>query len=191
MSQQTGDVTDAARRIADALEASGIEYALGGALAYAYYGVPRATNDIDLNVFPSPFAFPELTRALRAAGCELDEEKSLRALTAGNDFGARCMGWRVDVFPPSLPLHESAQQRVVIHPLLGRPACFLSAEDLVLFKVLYHRAIDRADLERLFAVQGARLDLTYVRVWLSRMLRPGDPRTAEVEELIERLVARG
>ena len=56
MPARTGDVADAARSIADALEEAGIDYAIGGALAYAYYGIPRATNDIDLNVFPSSFA---------------------------------------------------------------------------------------------------------------------------------------
>jgi hypothetical protein len=158
MAEQGADVAQAARRIVDALAEAGIEYAIGGALAYAYYGVPRATNDIDLNVFPSAFAVPELVLALRRAGCELDAAAAERALATGNDFGARCLGWRVDLFPATLPLHESARERIVVHSLLGRPARFLSAEDLMLFKVLYHRTQDVADIERLLAIQGARLE---------------------------------
>jgi hypothetical protein len=188
MPERSGDVADAARRIADALEASGIEYAIGGALAYAYYGVPRATNDIDLNVFPSAFAFPELVAALEDAGCEIDASRALQALSTGNDFGAKCMGWRVDVFPPTLALHDSARERVVVHPLLGRPARFLSAEDLMLFKVLYHRAIDLVDLERLLAVQGPKLDFAYVRRWLEKLLPVDDPRLAEIETMLRRVV---
>ncbi len=114
------DVAEAARRIADALDAAGIDYAIGGGLAYAYYGVPRATNDIDLNVFPSAFALPELIAALRAAGCEVDSGKAMDALSAGNDFGTRCLGWRVDVFPPTLELHDAARDRVCAHPISGR-----------------------------------------------------------------------
>ena len=41
-------------RIAGEFEAATIPHAFGGALALAYYGVPRATTDIDINVFESP-----------------------------------------------------------------------------------------------------------------------------------------
>jgi hypothetical protein len=37
---------DAGLRIAAALEAAGISYALGGALAYGIWAVPRATVDV-------------------------------------------------------------------------------------------------------------------------------------------------
>jgi hypothetical protein len=40
-----------ARRLADALEAAGVPYALGGALAFNPYGPPRATKDVDINIF--------------------------------------------------------------------------------------------------------------------------------------------
>jgi hypothetical protein len=42
---------DSAQRIAAALEAAGISYAIGGALALAIAGVPRGTADVDVNVF--------------------------------------------------------------------------------------------------------------------------------------------
>ena len=37
---------ESAQRIADALEAAGIPYAIGGALALAIAGVPRGTIDV-------------------------------------------------------------------------------------------------------------------------------------------------
>jgi hypothetical protein len=37
--------------VGDALSRAGIPHAFGGALALAYYATPRATIDIDLNVF--------------------------------------------------------------------------------------------------------------------------------------------
>jgi hypothetical protein len=48
------DALDAALRIARAFETHGVPYAIGGALAYGLYGIPRATNDVDVNVFLTP-----------------------------------------------------------------------------------------------------------------------------------------
>ena len=42
---------DIALRIATNFEKANIPYAIGGALAYNMYGVPRSTIDVDLNVF--------------------------------------------------------------------------------------------------------------------------------------------
>lgn len=35
--------------IAAALDRHAVPYALGGALAYGQYGIPRATNDVDVS----------------------------------------------------------------------------------------------------------------------------------------------
>src|SRR5690606_33033347 len=43
MTTTPGDAFEAGLAIADALQAAGIPYALGGALAYGQYGIPRAT----------------------------------------------------------------------------------------------------------------------------------------------------
>ena len=45
------DAAAAGVRIAQALEAAGVPYALGGALALGAHGVPRGTLDVDVNVF--------------------------------------------------------------------------------------------------------------------------------------------
>ena len=50
---------EVARRLADALEHAGIPYAVGGAIAYGLHAPPRATNDVDLNVF---LPFEEIDR---------------------------------------------------------------------------------------------------------------------------------
>jgi hypothetical protein len=46
---------DIARRLGDALAHEGMPYAIGGALALAYYATPRATVDVDINVPAIPF----------------------------------------------------------------------------------------------------------------------------------------
>ena len=178
------DAVDVARRLADALEAAGVEYAIGGALALNLYSVPRATNDVDISVYPSAMQGPQLLATLQQAGCEIDEQRALDALARGGDFGAHLQGMRIDIFLPAFDLHESAHERAVRQPLQGRPAWFLTAEDIALFKLLWDRLIDRADLQRLVAVSGDRLDLGYIRGWLARLFPDGDPRVDAFEQLL-------
>ncbi|MHB1846249.1 MAG: hypothetical protein ACYCWW_15610 [Deltaproteobacteria bacterium] len=42
----------------------GIPYAVGGALAYSFWGIPRATLDVDLNVFVRDERWEEVFSAL-------------------------------------------------------------------------------------------------------------------------------
>jgi hypothetical protein len=66
------DAFDGALRIAAALEAAGTPYAIGGAIAYALWGPPRGTLDIDLNVFVEPEALPGVVEVLRPLGVVFD-----------------------------------------------------------------------------------------------------------------------
>ena len=54
----------------------------------------------------------------------------------------------------------------------------LSAEDLIVFKLIFDRDKDRRDIEEIYAVQGADLDRGYIRDWLERILDPDDERLA-------------
>ena len=46
----------------------GAPHAFGGALALAYYAEPRATIDVDLNLFVAPSAYPDIERGLAKIG---------------------------------------------------------------------------------------------------------------------------
>ena len=48
MNDQPLDITDFLKLILDALEVSGIEYLIGGAIAEWAWGEPRATQDLDI-----------------------------------------------------------------------------------------------------------------------------------------------
>jgi hypothetical protein len=48
---QPTDAFQVAGQIAAALDRCGEDYALGGAIALAYWAVPRGTLDVDLTVF--------------------------------------------------------------------------------------------------------------------------------------------
>ncbi len=180
------DVLDAASDVAGALERAGFDYALGGAIAIAYWGVPRATVDVDVGVACEPMQVPDLIAALQLGGCSMDVEKATEAATRG-DFGCRARGVRVDVFLPVLPLASAALERRVQVPFGARSVWIVSAEDAVLFKLLFGRTKDVADLERLFAVRRDRLDHAYIDRWVNAMFAAGDPRRAIYERLRDRV----
>jgi hypothetical protein len=50
------------------LDGAGIHHAFGGAIAFAYHGVPRATADVDVNVFLGVEGWPQIRRALGPLG---------------------------------------------------------------------------------------------------------------------------
>jgi hypothetical protein len=76
----------------------------------------------------------------------------------------------VDVFVPSIPFYAEALARRVRVRLAGRDTWVLSPEVLAVFKMLFFRAKDLRDLERLLVVQGSRFDQAFVRGALVDML---------------------
>lgn len=176
-------VLAAAADVATALESAGFDYAVGGAIALAYWGVPRATVDVDVGVAAEPMQLPELFAALRRGGCEVDEAKAAQAATRG-DFGCRARGVRVDVFLPLLPLARVALERRVRVPFGARELWIVTKEDAILFKLLFGRTKDFADLERLFAVHPEKLDRAYLDQWVARLFSDADPRRAAYESIV-------
>ena len=175
---------EVARRLADALEEAQIPYAIGGAIAYGLYAPPRATNDVDLNVFVAPEVLDPCFDALEKAGATLDRTGARSSAAERGDFTIRVNGMRVDVFVESIPLSASAGRRLKRAVLLGRPVMVLSPEDLVLFKLLFYRPKDINDVERLVRFQGRNLDREYVHRWLEDLVGKEDPRMATWEGMV-------
>jgi hypothetical protein len=174
-----------ARQIADALEAAGVRYAIGGALALGVWGFPRATNDVDLDVFVPADAIEPVLDVLERAGCVLHRDEACADARERGDFRVRLCGMRIDVFVPSIPLYDSAEKRILPAPLEGRPAWFLSPEDLATFKLLFFRTKDILDVERLVAFGGSHFDRAYVRRWLIDLVGESDERIARWDRLLE------
>jgi hypothetical protein len=173
-----------ARRLADALEAASIEHGIGGALALGIWGYPRATNDVDLDVFVTAERLEPVLEVLQRAGCSLDPAAALRDAAERGDFRCAFAGVRVDVFVSSIPFYDSVRSRIRRAPLEGRPAWFLSPEDLVVFKLLFFRTKDVLDVERLTAFLGAAMDRAYVRRWLVSLVGEEDERVARWERVL-------
>jgi hypothetical protein len=179
-----GDPLEAALSIAQAFEEHDVSYAIGGALAYGLWGVPRATVDIDVNVFTRDKRLRDVFRALRSLGMDPDEETATRMIERDGMFVAKYGLFRVDVFLPSIDFAWEAQRTKVRHSIEGREADFLSAEALAVFKLMFFRAKDIVDLQRLLAVMGEKLDTAYVRRHVVAMMGEDDERVARWDELL-------
>ncbi len=177
---------DIARRLADALEKAALPYAIGGALALAYYAVPRATVDVDINVFiPPATELPSLLHTLQEAGFAPDAAASTieRQATTEGQFRGYIDGLRVDVFVPAIDYYTELQQRRRQVPLSGRPAWVLGPEDIAILKLMFYRRKDLADVESLLREQGETLDLKFVADKLRELVGDDDERLETLEEI--------
>lgn len=168
------------------LQDAGIQHAIGGAIAFGFHAEPRGTLDVDMNVFVAADA-PEATlEALAAYGISFDFVTAREAIAARGDLFVEHRGCRLDLFFNSIPLQETASHRTRLVDLLGKRVPILSAEDLVVLKLLFNRHKDIVDIERLMETSPEDLDQDYIRHWLTECVGPDDSRVATWDSLVRR-----
>lgn len=183
MTMAPSDPLEVGLALADCFERAGVPYALGGALAYGLWGVPRATIDVDVNLFVEGDQLGRVVDALRSLGIEIDPTLARAQSEATGLIVTHWGPFRLDLFTPSISFSWEAMRTRVRHVVEGHSAYFLSAEAIAVFKLLFFRTKDIADLERLLAVQGARLDRAYVRMHIVALMGEDDERVKRWDEL--------
>ena len=159
-----------------------IKHAFGGALALAYYAEPRATIDIDVNVFVAPEAHDEVAVALAPLGIEPGPSQA--ALL--RDGQARWF-WEetpVDLFFSNDEIHDAMEAAVRLVPFGDGRIPVLGPEHLLLCKVAFDRPKDWLDIEQM-VLMTPDLDLAEIRRWMDRIAGPRDSRRARLEKLLE------
>lgn len=166
-----------------ALEVANVPYAVGGAIVIAYCTEPRATTDIDVNVFlPEQEARRALT-ALQRAGIPFDFEK---VATHSERYGQARFDWDgtyVDLFFLNVPFHRESAKRTRRVPFGAGQIDILACEDLVVYKAMFNRGRDWADIESILHGQGNRFDAIYTRGWLVAMVGEEDERVKEFDAI--------
>jgi hypothetical protein len=165
----------------EALRKAKIPHAIGGALALAYYAEPRATIDIDLNLFVSPARWKDVIDSLTPLGVDAGELDPAALLRDG-----QCRLWwgptPIDLFFTNEPFHEAMGKRSRQLPFGGRKLPFLAPEDLAICKAMFDRPKDWVDIEQmLLSTEG--IDVADVETWLERMVGEDDPRLKRLAEL--------
>jgi len=177
------DAAAVAKVLAARLEERGEPYALGGAIALGYWGEPRGTVDVDLTLFIPPHQPSACIRLLQQIGCEVDVPQSLASLGEHGCCEVGFEGLRVDVFLPTIPFYEEARSRRRSVLLEGQSITIWDAQVLCVFKMMFFRRKDLADLEQILRAQGKSLDRDWVRTWLEEIFGKRDPRVAQWVEL--------
>ena len=174
---------DFARLVVDALEATGVTYLIGGAVAVWAWGEPRTTQDFDLVIHLPIDRIVPLSRALEERRMLVPPDILLDlVLQPEGDLPVNAIhldsGYKAELFL----LHEGddfraaalgRRQLVDLGPRLG--AVFVHApEDLILNKVAYYGLSGQTKHVRdiasmLVTVQEDELDWRYFDAWLDRL----------------------
>lgn len=169
-----------------ALTRASLPHAFGGAIALAYHAEPRATRDIDVNVFVDPGAAAEALRALEAIGVTIDLEHDCDRARRDSQLRVRWGPVPVDLFFSTLEIHDDMRSRIHRVPFADIEIPILSAEDLAICKVAFDREKDWVDLHEMLEIQGEGFEAAYTLRWLDEILGADDPRTRRFRELLER-----
>jgi hypothetical protein len=160
-----------------------VSHAFGGALALAYYAEPRATIDIDLNVFVPAERFDDVATPLVRLGAAAGDPAPE---AVGRRDGQVRVLWDatpIDLFFAYDAFHEAAAAARHRVPFGDGTIPILAADHLVVCKVIYDRPRDWVDLDALLAA-GSDVSAAEVLRWVARIAGDEDARYERIAALL-------
>jgi hypothetical protein len=179
-----------AKQLAQGLHAQNREYALGGAIALGYWGSPRGTVDVDVTIFLPPDCSDDCIWLLQEIGCEFSQTEAIDSFAANGFCRVAFAGLNVDVFLPIVPFYETARKRRKEVNLGGQMVAVWDAESLAVFKMMFFRRKDLADVEQILRTQGVNFDRSWVCEQLVDIYGARDPRISAWDELVREVPAK-
>jgi len=164
-----------------ALEAAGVDYLIGGAVAVWAWGEPRATQDLDVVVDIPLEAVGRLSDELEERGMLVPADIIMDIiLDDRSDLPINAIhaqsGYKAELFPirPNDDLRQSALSRRVLidlGPQLGK-IYLHTPEDLILYKLWYYGQSRQTkhlrDITSIVLASGDELDTAYIESWSER-----------------------
>ena len=167
------------------LNRMGLRYFLTGSFAVSYYGVPRATHDIDLKVQITTADIPRILATFQK-DFYLTEEGVRDACEGASMFNIIHQKTMVKVdwwVMKATPFDRSRMERRRAVEFFDVPTFLSSAEDLLLIKLQWFKDSESEkhwnDAIGIVRLQLARLDQTYLNQWAG---------TLGVTDLLSRLL---
>src|SRR5574339_153663 len=182
MTRKPLDIAGFLRLMIEALNAAGVEYLIGGAIAEWAWGEPRATQDLDLVVNIPIKSINKLSKELEKRDMLIPAEIILdNVLEDRADIPINAIhmhsGLKADLYPvrEGDELRQSAFQRreqVDFGPPIGR-VYIHSPEDLILYKLLYfglrQQSKHSRDIAAILRTKKDQLDFAYIEEWATRL----------------------
>jgi len=166
-----------------ALGKAKIEHAIGGAIALAYWTQePRGTRDIDVNVFVAPEDGASVLRALPRGIAH--DEATLDVIRRDGQVRLWWDDTPVDLFFSNLPIHDRAAHNRRMVPFEGKQIPVLGPLELALFKALFDRTRDWADIEEMLVARS--FDAAELRSLITAHVGDDDPRLVRLADAIAR-----
>jgi predicted nucleotidyltransferase len=151
------------RAVVNHLNQHGYRYAIIGGIALSYWGVVRATQDVDIKVFVPDGDYPAIRTALQSAF----PHPARPQLPANSLIVAVTISDVIVDFLLALPGYEELiVERAKTVDLGDWSVQISTAEDLIIQKVVAGRDKDWLDVEALLLEQFDHLDQAYIEDWL-------------------------
>jgi hypothetical protein len=165
-----------------ALHAAGMPHAFGGAIALAYCTEePRGTRDIDVNVFVGSDRAAAVLRSLPPGVTVHDAD-----IDAVRRDGQVRVWWDdtpIDVFFDVHRFHEEAAADVRSVPFAGGQIPVLGCTALAVFKAVFNRTKDWADIEAM--LDACAVDRAALIGWVVRLFGTSNPQAERLARLID------
>jgi hypothetical protein len=158
------------------LEQADIQYMITGSIAAAYYGLGRATYDLDIVISATADKLKKLIELLPKEQYYAVLQDALDAHRHHSMFNVldTTSGWKIDfILKKPAPFHEQAFQRRLAVTFEGVPTSVISAEDLIVSKLEWARMGESERQVRDAAVvlekRQHKLDRDYIEKWINEL----------------------
>ena len=165
------DLTSVIHDLVRIFDRLGMPYAIMGGIAVRAHGIPRPTYDVDFTLAVPRDRLGELLEAIADRGYTVPEQYSrgwvdtvggmplvkVRLFLEGRSVDA-------DMFIAETPFQREVLDRRITADVDGLSVKLVSAEDLILFKLVAARPRDLLDVQDVLFTQG-ELDEPYLRRW--------------------------
>jgi hypothetical protein len=162
--------------MASALQAADVPYMLTGSLASSLYGLPRATNDIDIVIAPGRQQLFLLVEILEKADLYVSREEVTTALETRGQFNVIdfSSGWKVDMIVcKNREFSMTEFQRRRESEVAGVPLVVASPEDVIIAKLEWARLGQSEqqlrDVAGILQMNTGALDLAYIERWITAL----------------------
>ena len=169
-------------RVWTLLHATGVRAAVMGGIAVSAWKHIRATQDVDLLVAIDDDGLGGVLRELAMGGFHCRRLPPIltigttRIIQLLHDVPEIALEIRVDLLLADTDFERQALARATDLPLEGieSPVPVVACEDLIIFKLLAGRILDRADVAYLLRANKERIDMAHLQHWARELALTDD-----------------